>query len=93
MTDVASAPAIDAPAAAKPINHWISGQRVAGESGRTSPVYNPAKGVQTGVLDLATTEEVDRAVQAAKTAFPAWRSLSLARPRSSLGRTTGRASV
>ena len=48
MTDVASAPAIDAPAAAKPINHWISGRRVAGESGRTSAVYNPAKGVQTG---------------------------------------------
>jgi len=70
---------IDAPAAVKPINHWISGTRVAGESGRTSPVYNPARGVQTGVLDLASVEEVDRAVQAAKAAFPAWRAMSLAK--------------
>ena len=74
MTDT-----IDAPAAVKPINHWISGARVAGESGRTSPVYNPARGVQTGVLDLASVEEVDRAVQAAKAAFPAWRAMSLAK--------------
>jgi malonate-semialdehyde dehydrogenase (acetylating) / methylmalonate-semialdehyde dehydrogenase len=70
---------IDAPAAVKPINHWIAGSRYAGRSGRTSPVYNPAAGVQTGAVDLASVEEVDRAVQSAKAAFPAWRSLSLGR--------------
>ena len=74
MTDV-----VDAPAAVKPINHWISGSRVAGGSGRTSPVYNPATGIQSGAVDLASVEEVDRAVQSAKAAFPAWRALSLAR--------------
>jgi malonate-semialdehyde dehydrogenase (acetylating)/methylmalonate-semialdehyde dehydrogenase len=74
VTDV-----IDAPAAVKPINHWISGGRVAGGSGRTSPVYNPATGQQSGAVDLASVEEVDRAVQAAKKAAPAWRALSLAR--------------
>ena len=70
MTDVISAPKTGAPTAIKPINHWISGARVPGTSGRTSPVYNPASGEQQGALDLATVEEVDAAVQAAKGAFP-----------------------
>ena len=74
MTDV-----IDAPAAVKPINHWISGGRYAGQSGRSGPVYNPATGEQTGAVDFATVEEVDQAVQAAKAAYPAWRALSLAK--------------
>ena len=74
MTDV-----IDAPAAVKPINHWISGGRSAGRSGRSGPVYNPATGEQTGAVDFATVEEVDEAVQAAKQAFPVWRALSLAK--------------
>jgi malonate-semialdehyde dehydrogenase (acetylating)/methylmalonate-semialdehyde dehydrogenase len=74
MTDT-----IEAPQAVKQINHWIGGRRVAGTSGRTSPVYNPATGEQTGALDLATPAEVDQAVQAAKQAFEAWRSWSLAK--------------
>ncbi len=74
MTDV-----IDAPAAVKPINHWIGGKPYEGGSGRSGPVYNPARGEQTGAVDFATAEEVDRAVQAAKDAFPSWRALSLAR--------------
>src|SRR5436853_104467 len=48
-------------------------------SGRSGPVFNPATGQQSGAVDFATAEEVDRAVQAAKTAFPAWRALSIAR--------------
>ncbi|MDP9285965.1 MAG: CoA-acylating methylmalonate-semialdehyde dehydrogenase [Actinomycetota bacterium] len=74
MTDV-----VDAPAAVKPINHWIAGGRLAGRSGRSGRVYNPATGEQTGAVDFATVEEVDQAVQAAKAAFPAWRALSLAK--------------
>jgi malonate-semialdehyde dehydrogenase (acetylating)/methylmalonate-semialdehyde dehydrogenase len=61
------------------ISHWIGGKRVAGTSGRTGPVYNPALGEQTGEVDFATTEEVGAAVAAAKAAFPAWRATSLAR--------------
>src|SRR5438876_9692746 len=61
------------------IAHWIEGKRVDGESGRTGPVYNPAVGIQTGEVDFASAEEIDRAVQAAKTAFPAWRATSLSR--------------
>src|SRR5207244_9489252 len=74
MTDV-----VDAPVAVKPINHWISGTRHAGQSGRSGPVFNPATGEQSGAVDFASAEEVDQAVQAAKAAFPAWRSLSLAK--------------
>jgi malonate-semialdehyde dehydrogenase (acetylating) / methylmalonate-semialdehyde dehydrogenase len=74
VTDV-----VDAPVAVKPINHWISGARYSGQSGRTGPVYNPATGEQSGAVDFATVDEVDKAVQAAKAAFPAWRSLSLAK--------------
>src|SRR4051794_2254257 len=70
---------IEAPAAVKPIHHWIGGQSYSGQSGRSGPVFNPATGRQTGEVDFATPEEVDRAVQAAKQAFPAWRALSLSR--------------
>jgi malonate-semialdehyde dehydrogenase (acetylating)/methylmalonate-semialdehyde dehydrogenase len=61
------------------ITHWIGGRAVAGESGRTGPVYNPAEGRQTGEVDLASVQEVGHAVAAAKEAFPAWRALSLSR--------------
>jgi len=61
------------------INHWIGGQLVPGTSGRSGPVFNPATGEQTGEVDFASTEEIDRAVAVAKEAFPAWRALSLAK--------------
>jgi len=70
---------IEAPAAVKPIHHWIGGRTYSGQSGRSGPVFNPATGQRTGEVDFATVEEVDRAVQAAKHAFPAWRALSLSR--------------
>src|ERR687885_1222730 len=70
---------IEAPAAVKPIHHWIGGRSVEGGSGRSGPVYNPAKGIQTGAVDFATVEEVDAAVQAAKQAFPEWRATSLSK--------------
>jgi malonate-semialdehyde dehydrogenase (acetylating)/methylmalonate-semialdehyde dehydrogenase len=74
MTEV-----IEAPAAVKPIHHWIGGRSVPGESGRSGPVYNPATGEQTGAVDFATVEEVDAAVAAAKEAFVSWRSVSLSK--------------
>src|SRR5205823_1416574 len=60
-------------------SHWIGGRRVAGTSGRSGPVYNPATGTLTREVDFATSEEVDAAVAAAKAAFPAWRATSLSR--------------
>jgi malonate-semialdehyde dehydrogenase (acetylating) / methylmalonate-semialdehyde dehydrogenase len=70
---------IEAPAAVEPIHHWIGGRPVEGQSGRSGPVYNPARGVQSGAVDFATAEEVDAAVQAAKRAYPAWRATSLSK--------------
>jgi len=61
------------------VSHWIGGQTVPGESGRSGPVYNPAKGVQTKTVDFASVEDVDRAVQAAKQAFTRWRGVSLSK--------------
>ncbi len=61
------------------ISHWIDGAVVAGTSGRSGPVYDPATGRQTGDVDFASVEDVDRAVAAARAAFPAWRAVSLAR--------------
>ncbi len=80
MTDVIAAPeGQEQSAELIRITHWIGGERVAGTSGRSGPVYNPALGRQTGEVDLASVEEVDAAVQAAKAAFPAWRAVSLAK--------------
>ena len=52
--------------------HHIAGERVDGTSARTAPVFNPATGQETKRVSLASTEEVDGAVQAAKEAFPGW---------------------
>src|SRR5438128_2997827 len=79
MTEVVEAPRKGAKTELTRINHWIGGARVAGESGRSGPVYNPATGQQTGEVAFASVEEIDRAVQAARAAFPAWRALSLSR--------------
>jgi delta 1-pyrroline-5-carboxylate dehydrogenase len=78
MTELATPPA-EQEQDLKRISHWIGGRIVEGESGRSGPVYNPAKGIQTGAVDFATVEEIDRAVQTAKEAFPAWRAVSLSR--------------
>ncbi|MFF5295998.1 CoA-acylating methylmalonate-semialdehyde dehydrogenase [Paractinoplanes globisporus] len=63
----------------KRIAHWIGGAEHAGTSGRTSPVFNPATGEQTGEVDLASSAEVANAVAVAKEAAKAWREASLSR--------------
>ncbi len=63
----------------KLVVHWIGGEPVRGTSGRRGPVFNPASGEQTGEVAFASVEEVDRAVAAAKAAFPAWRAWSLSK--------------
>jgi malonate-semialdehyde dehydrogenase (acetylating)/methylmalonate-semialdehyde dehydrogenase len=61
------------------VNHWIGGQRVAGTSGRRGPIFDPARGVRAREVDLASADEVDAAVAAARAAFPGWRATSLSR--------------
>ncbi|MDQ1731078.1 MAG: malonate-semialdehyde dehydrogenase (acetylating) / methylmalonate-semialdehyde dehydrogenase [Pseudonocardiales bacterium] len=61
------------------IAHWIDGRPAAGSSGRHSPVFNPATGLQTGEVALASAQEVNDAVASAKAAAREWRSSSLSR--------------
>lgn len=54
------------------ITHFINGMRVPGASPRTSPVFNPATGTQSGLVCLASSADVETAVAAAARAAPAW---------------------
>ncbi|MED5610025.1 CoA-acylating methylmalonate-semialdehyde dehydrogenase [Pseudomonas sp. JH-2] len=58
------------------IANWISGAQAAATSGQQLPVYNPATGVVSGQVQLASHADVDAAVASAKAAFPAWSNLS-----------------
>ncbi len=62
----------------KTVNHWIGGKPVEGASGNYGPVYNPATGAQGTQVALATVDEVDAAVAAAKEAYRTWGTSSLA---------------
>ncbi len=53
------------------------GESVAGAAARTSPVFDPATGTQTAEVVLATGEDVDRTVGAARAAWAEWRETSL----------------
>jgi malonate-semialdehyde dehydrogenase (acetylating)/methylmalonate-semialdehyde dehydrogenase len=64
------------------LEHWVGGAAFAGASTRTSPIYNPAKGVVQREVRLGTTADVDTAVQTAKAAFPAWADASWAKRQS-----------
>jgi malonate-semialdehyde dehydrogenase (acetylating)/methylmalonate-semialdehyde dehydrogenase len=79
MTELAEAPAAERGEVITRIPHWIGGKRVAGTSARSGPVYNPALGIQSGAVDLASVEEIDAAVQNAAEAWEAWRTVSLAK--------------
>ncbi|HMX08989.1 MAG TPA: CoA-acylating methylmalonate-semialdehyde dehydrogenase [Microthrixaceae bacterium] len=61
------------------INHFIGGKEVAGNSGRTSDVFNPATGSVSATVPFATSSEVDAAVAVAAEAFLSWRDVSLSR--------------
>ncbi len=50
----------------------IGGHWLASRSGRSGPVYNPSTGEVIATVPFCTAEEVDRAVQTAAAAFPAW---------------------
>ncbi len=57
---------------ASQIGHFINGKNVPGGSGRFGDVFNPATGEKTAEVALASTAEVDAAVQVAKAAQVAW---------------------
>lgn len=54
---------------------FIGGEFVPSAAGKTFDVYNPATEEHTATVYEALPEDVDRAVAAAKAAFPAWSAL------------------
>jgi malonate-semialdehyde dehydrogenase (acetylating)/methylmalonate-semialdehyde dehydrogenase len=54
------------------ISHFIDGQRVAGQSGRTADVLNPSTGEVQAQVPMASTAEVDAAIAVAVEAQREW---------------------
>ena len=61
------------------VNHWINGQEVAGDASHVSLVTDPALGVATKQVNVASDKEIEAAFAAAQAAFPKWRDMSQAR--------------
>jgi len=59
------------------LEHHIGGKSMAGTSGRHGPVFDPARGVQTARVPLASAAEVAGAVDVAREAAAEWGSGSL----------------
>lgn len=55
------------------VSHFINGKPITSQ-GRQLELYNPATGSVIGHTGVADNQMVDKAVQAAKTAFPSWSS-------------------
>ena len=45
------------------ISHWVDGKVVAGTSGRSGVVFNPATGEQQSSVDFASIAEIDAAAR------------------------------
>ena len=54
------------------IEHFIDGKVLKGSSKRTGKVFNPATGEISSNVNLASASDLDKAVKAAKKAFPNW---------------------
>ncbi|MEM7524327.1 MAG: CoA-acylating methylmalonate-semialdehyde dehydrogenase [Pseudomonadota bacterium] len=69
MNDATSNSAI---ATSETVANYIGGARAPTSSGRSQPIFNPALGRATGEVTFSNSADVDKAVAAAKAAFPAW---------------------
>jgi len=54
------------------ISHWVNGQAITLKDGRIADVFNPATGMVTAHVPLASPQDIDTAVEAASTAWPKW---------------------
>ena len=54
------------------IQHFVNGNKFSGESKRVGKVFNPATGEQSAEVKLASTKDVNDAVENAKKAFETW---------------------
>lgn len=59
--------------ASKIIPNYIGGKWVDSTAGNELDIINPATGEKLGVVKLSPKKEMDRAIAAAKSAFPSWR--------------------
>ena len=59
--------------------HWIDGRPLDETPERTGPVFDPARGHQTGEVAMAGADQVEMAVRSAADAFPGWRDTSVVR--------------
>ncbi len=55
------------------VEHWVGGRATPGTSGRSAPVFDPALGIQTKAVSLASATETDDAVRCAVDAASQWR--------------------
>lgn len=58
------------------IQNFIGGELVSSQSGRFTPVFNPATGEQTAQVVLSSAAETKKAIEVAHKAFPKWSKLS-----------------
>ena len=56
----------------KTIEHFVGGKSFSGDSKRTGKVFNPATGEQSAEVKLASTKDVNLAIESAKKAFEPW---------------------
>ena len=56
----------------KTIQHYVGGKSFSGDSKRTGKVFNPATGEQSAIVKLASTNDINLAIENAKNAFEAW---------------------
>jgi malonate-semialdehyde dehydrogenase (acetylating)/methylmalonate-semialdehyde dehydrogenase len=65
------------PAEIETVPNYLNGRKVAPENCKFLPVMNPGIGKQIARVPLSTATIVDDAVHCARSAFPAWSSLSI----------------
>ena len=56
----------------KTIQHFVDGKNFSGESKKTGKVFNPATGEQSAEVKLASTKDMNYAIEKAHKAFDSW---------------------
>ena len=65
---------------------WIGGNWVEADSGRTFPVFNPSTGEELAQAPMGGGPDVEKAVNAARRAFPIWSKVMQAERSKAVGR-------
>ncbi|MEY4618271.1 MAG: hypothetical protein RL101_457, partial [Actinomycetota bacterium] len=61
------------------VHHWIAGKLFEAPAGNFAPVFDPALGIQTKRVAIASAGEVNLAITTAKIAFENWKNVSQAK--------------